>query len=66
MINKLHYFDDDKPAPNDIQLAMAKKQGYVPVGCLLAGVVVMSLVTGGNDPCKGCNCNRSKCGGRPE
>lgn len=66
MTGKLHYFNDGKADPTDFKLVMAKRQGYVPVGCLLAGIVVMSIMNEGGDPCKGCSCDRSKCRGRPE
>lgn len=59
-----HYFNLENAPENDINLKMAKGQGYVPVNCLLNGNVVMGLVNDGKDPCKGCNCNRDKCGGR--
>jgi hypothetical protein len=61
---KPHYFNQDKPDSDDIFLEMAKGQGYVPPGCLLGGQTVMGLVNGGMDPCKGCECDRSKCKGR--
>ena len=61
---KLHYFNQEKADESDIQLKMAKGQGYVPEGCLLAGIVVMDEVNKGNDPCAGCNCERGKCDGR--
>ena len=63
---KLHYFDQDKADESDIFLKMAIGQGYVPSTCLLGGMVVMDEVKKGNDPCAGCHCNRSKCGGRVE
>jgi hypothetical protein len=40
-------------------------QGHVPQTCLLGGDDVMVLVGQGKDPCKGCNCPREKCHGRP-
>lgn len=61
---KLHYFDQDTAPASDIQLAMAKGQGYVPKGCLLAGAVVMSETNAGRDACAGCEGPRAKCGGR--
>jgi hypothetical protein len=64
MIMKVHYFEQDEADKDDIFLQMAKGQGYVPNGCLLGGQTVMGLVNSGVDPCKGCNCNRSKCHGR--
>ena len=61
---KLHYFDQDEADPSDIQLGMAKMQGYVPQTCLLGGATVMHEVRRGVDPCAGCNGPREKCGGR--
>lgn len=65
---KPHYFDDPtgEAARADMWLQMAKGQGYVPKGCLLGGQVVMGLVNKGDDPCAGCNCDRTMCGGRPK
>ena len=62
---KLHYFEEGVASPEDLQLAAAKQQGYVPTGCLLAGRVVMSEVNRGADPCAGCYCDRDVCHGRP-
>lgn len=63
---KLHYFNDSYEASHqDVMLGMAKLQGYVPVGCLLGGAVVMSEVEAGRDPCAGCAGPRHRCGGRP-
>lgn len=62
----LHYFARAEADPNDMLLGMAKMQGYVPQGCLLGGIVVMSEVNGGRDPCAGCNGPRDRCGGRPK
>ena len=61
---KLHYFKDEKADPNDHFLKMSIQQGQVPKGCLLNGQIVWGLTTDGKDPCDGCNCDRSKCGGR--
>ena len=61
---KLHYFDTGKVDDDDYLFQMAINQGYVPKTCLLGGVVIMSEMNNGNDPCKGCNCDRSKCQGR--
>ncbi len=63
---KMHYFDQDAADPGDIMLNMAKGQGYVPKGCLLAGLVVMSETNAGRDACAGCEGPRAKCGGRPK
>jgi len=63
-VKKLHYFDQEKADENDFWLLMAIEQGYVPKTCLLAGYTVMALVKRGDDPCSGCNCDRSKCHGR--
>lgn len=60
---KLHYFDLLKAPDDDIMLKMAKGQGYVPNGCLLSGGVVMDSINKGKNPCKGCGCDRLKCGG---
>ena len=61
---RLHYFSKEKAPSTDIELWMAKNQGYVPQNCLLAGPVVMGLVAEGSSPCDGCNGPREKCGGR--
>lgn len=61
---KPHYFDQDAPDADDLQLAAAIDQGYVPAGCLLGGPVVMAEVGNGLDPCGGCHGPREKCGGR--
>ena len=62
---KPHYFQQEVPDDDDIFLNMAKGQGYVPQSCLLGGQTVMGIVNKGDDPCKGCECSRDKCGGRP-
>ena len=62
---KVSYFTQDKADADDFQLGMAKMQGYVPQGCLLGGIVVMSEVARGDNPCWGCNGPREKCGGKP-
>ena len=62
---KLHYFDQDKADEGDFMLEMCISQGYVPKTCLLGGAIVWYEVGAGNDPCAGCNCERSKCKGRP-
>lgn len=63
---KLHYFDQVSADTDDIQLELAKRQGYVPQSCLLGGIVVMDEVNNGRSACAGCNCLRSKCQGRPK
>ena len=63
---KLHYFHQDEADTDDMQLGMAKMQGYVPRGCLLGGAVVMSEVNAGRAPCIGCEGPREKCGGKPK
>ena len=60
---KPHYFDQEN-ADDDFMLKMAIHQGYVPQTCLLGGQMVMGLMNEGKDPCKGCECDRLKCGGR--
>lgn len=62
----LHYFGQDRADPNDMALGMAKMQGYVPPTCLLGGIVVMSEINEGRDPCAGCAGPRKKCKGRRE
>ena len=57
----LHYFEGGKADDKDIQLKMAIAQGYVPVGCLLGGIVVMDEINKGRNPCWGCNGPRDKC-----
>lgn len=61
-----HYFDKQEAPQSDMQLGMAKLQGYVPSGCLLGGTVVMSEVNAGRNPCWGCEGPREKCGGKPK
>ena len=61
---KAHYFDQDEADADDVQLGIAKMQGYVPQTCLLGGMVVMAEVTEGNHPCWGCNGPREKCHGK--
>jgi hypothetical protein len=63
---KLHYFEQESADSDDMQLGMAKQQGYVPSTCLLGGKLVMVEVFGGRDPCAGCNAPRDKCNGRPK
>jgi hypothetical protein len=62
---KVHYFDQDTADIDDLVLRMAKNQGYVPQNCLLGGQTVWGIVTAGDDPCRECKCDRSKCHGRP-
>lgn len=62
---KAHYFEQEEPDADDIMLAMAKIQFYVPSGCLLGGVVVMAETQEGRSACWGCNGPRDKCGGKP-
>jgi len=61
---KPHYFEQESPDRDDIFLDMAKHQGYIPSKCLLGGQIVMGLINSGDDPCRGCECDRMKCGGR--
>ena len=63
---KVHYFEQTEVDRDDIFLKMAKGQGYVPQTCLLGGQTVMGLVNSGKDACKGCECDREKCKGRPK
>lgn len=63
---KLHYFDQDTADADDFQLWMAKRQGYVPEGCLLGGMVVMDETNAGRKACWGCEGPRAKCGGDPK
>jgi len=60
---KPHYFDGNVDA-DDINLKMAIGQGYVPSTCLLGGMVVISLVNEGQDPCRECEGPRNLCHGR--
>ena len=59
-----HYFQQDDPDADDMQLDILKGQGYVPQGCLLGGFVVMGMINNSTDPCKGCEGPRDRCGGR--
>jgi len=61
---KPHYFDQSESDSDDMQLGMAIMQGYVPKTCLLNGVIVMSEVGSGRNPCHGCNGPRDKCHGK--
>ena len=61
---KPHYFDQDEADADDVQLEMAKMQGYVPQTCLLGGMVVMAEVMKGDHPCWGCEGPREKCHGK--
>jgi len=45
---------------------MCVAQGYVPETCKLDGTMVWGLINKGEDPCEGCNCDRTKCNGRPK
>jgi hypothetical protein len=63
---KLHYFAQETADEDDAVLGMAKKQGYVPNGCLLGGAVVMSEVHVARHPCWGCEGPRDRCRGKPK
>ena len=63
---KPHYFNQAEADVDDIQLGMAKMQGYVPKTCLLGGVVVMDEIGKGRNPCWGCNGPRELCKGKPK
>lgn len=63
---KPHYFNQDKADKDDMMLGMAIMQGYVPKDCLLGGMIVIGMVNEAEDPCKGCEGPRQKCGGRPK
>lgn len=63
---KMSYFDQEQADADDMLLGMAKMQGYVPKSCLLGGVIVMAEVSGGRNPCWGCEGPREKCGGKPK
>ena len=58
---KPHYFNQEESDNDDMQLNMAKMQGYVPKTCLLGGMIVMGEVSNGSNPCWGCNGPREKC-----
>ena len=60
---KPHYFEQDMPDKDDHMLAMSMLQGYVPPTCLLGGMVVMSEINDGRNPCHGCSGPRDRCGG---
>lgn len=62
---KPHYFNQEKPDSDDIQLQMAIHQGYVPKTCLLGGIVVMDEINNQRNPCWGCEGPREKCHGKP-
>lgn len=48
----------------DFVREMCIRQGYVPKGCTLNGHLVWGLINRSEDPCDGCNEDRSLCGGR--
>ncbi len=45
--------------------SLCLKQGYVPTLCTMDGFMIMAFINGGDDPCEGCDENRSVCSGRP-
>ena len=63
---KPHYFEQETADADDMQLGMAKMQGYVPKTCLLGGPVVMGEVAANRSPCWGCEGPREKCHGKPK
>jgi len=63
---KIHYFNEACPDTDDVQLGMAKHQGYVPQTCLLGGATVMDEINKGRNPCDGCEGPRSRCKGSPK
>ena len=48
----------------DIMRNIMVQQGYIPRTCTLHGRVIFGLINRGEDPCKGCNENRTICKGR--
>lgn len=62
---KLHYFVQAAPDEDDLLLRDAIARSEVPVGCLLGGAVVSSLVAIGRKPCRSCDGPRARCGGDP-
>lgn len=56
---------EDLQGDKDIMLELVIKQGYVPAKCQMNGHMVLGLVNGGQDPCKGCNFDKLICKGRP-
>ena len=61
-----HYFGQDQADTQDLLLSLAKRQGYVSENCLLGGIIVMGLISTGENPCSGCNGPRERCGGQPK
>lgn len=54
------------PQPTgDMFRDMCIHQEYVPATCILPGQIAWGLVNKGEDPCTGCNGDRSVCKGRP-
>lgn len=45
---------------------MCIKQGYVSATCQLPGPIIWGLINEGENPCWGCNGDRSVCGGLPK
>jgi len=60
---KPHYFEQNEADEDDIELKMAKGQGYIPKTCLLGGSLIMALIRDAQSPCNGCNAPREKCHG---
>ena len=43
------------PSLSDVMRDLCIKQGYVPKDCTLIGLIILTLVNGGKDPCAGCH-----------
>jgi hypothetical protein len=61
---KAHYFHQKRIDQDDEGLRKAIKQGKVPPGCRLGGVIVQGKLAQGKDPCGSCDAPRDRCGGR--
>ena len=62
---KPHYFEAGVADEDDAMLVACVRQGWVPPGCLLGGVMVHGLMQASKDPCAACRGPRHRCGGRP-
>lgn len=47
---------------NDTMRMLCVQQGYVTPKCKLNGFIILALIQKGENPCLGCNIDRSECG----
>jgi hypothetical protein len=55
---------EDGEAKQSVNNNPAVQQGWVPKGCTLEFPLILALMNSKQDPCDGCNEDRTKCGGR--